>query len=248
MLVTLTTDFSDSGGFTAQLKAKLIELFGEDIRIVDITHSISAFNAVEAAYIVRTTIPKFKKGTIHIVVIDPNVGSDRAIVAAEFNDKYIISPDNEALSMIEPNYVVEIDKNLINPSIQTTFEAYEIMVPAAYLLHKEGINSLGKQSRLKTPKLFPIKGNKTIKGKIVYIDRFGNCITNIEGYLLKNGFAEINIKTVSISSLSTTYSQTGTLCKAIINSSGFLEFALYKNSFSKRFNINYLDDVDVILL
>ncbi len=247
MLITLTTDFSDSGGFVAQLKAEIINLFGDNVTIIDITHSISPFNAVEAAYIIRTALAKFKKNSIHIVVVDPDVGSKRAIVAVKFQSSYIISPENEALSMIEPELTVKIDKTKINPSGTKTFEAYGIMVPAAYSLYKNGMDSLGDKYSLSTPKLFPVKRNRLIKGKIVYIDRFGNCITNIEDYLLKEGFKNIKIKNTKISTLHTTYSENPSGCTALINSSGFLEFSLYKNSFAQQFKINYLDDVEVFL-
>jgi hypothetical protein len=247
MILTLTTDFGDSGGFVAQLKAQILNLFKNNINIVDITHNISPFNTVEGAYIIRTTIPEFEKGSIHIVVIDPGVGSKRNIVALKFRSSYIISPDNEALSMIEPDLVIKIDKDKVNPNSPKTFEAYGIMVPAAYLLYKNGIESLGKQCKLSAPKLFPIKRKQLIKGKIVYIDRFGNCITNIEGYLFEKQFRLIKIKNLEFKHLSSTYSENEPYGMALINSSGFLEFSLYKNSFASKFKISYLDDVEVFL-
>ncbi len=247
MLITLTTDFGDSGGFVAQLKARILKLFGDSTQIIDITHSILPFNSVEAAYIVRTTIPKFEQNSIHVVVVDPDVGSDRNIVAVKFDGKYIISPDNEALSMITPSLVVNIDKNSINPSSSNTFEAYDIMIPSAYILHKNGIESLGKKGRLNTPKLFPIKRKQVIKGQIVYIDRFGNCISNIDKHILSNGFKKIKIKGITFSKISLTYKDISRSYKALINSSDFLEFSIYKKSFAKQFNVHYLDEVEAYL-
>lgn len=247
MLITLTTDFGDSGGFVAQLKAKILELFGNGIRIIDITHNISPFNSVKAAYIARTVVPKFEQNSVHIVVVDPGVGSDRNIVAVKFDGKYIISPDNEALSMIAPSLVVNIDKNSINPSSSKTFEAYDIMIPAAYMLYKNGIESLGKKDRLNAPKLFPVKRKQIIKGNIVYIDRFGNCISNIDKHILSSGFKKIALKEIVFSKLSSTYQDSSKLYKALINSSGFLEFSIYKKSFAKRFNVQYLDEVEISL-
>ena len=248
MLITLTTDFSDSGGFVAQMKAKIIELFSENVNIIDITHNITSFNTIEAAYIVRTTIPRFPKNSIHIVVVDPQVGSKRDIVATKCNDQYIISPDNEVLSLIEQDLTVKINKQKINPTPSKTFEGYDIMAPSAYLLYKNGIESLGEiVDKPKTPKFFPIKNKNYVKGKIVYIDKFGNCISNIEKYILSKGFKSIKIKNLTFKTLSDTYFDTSFNPKVIINSSGFLEFALYKNSFSKKFDIRYLDDVEIVL-
>ncbi len=247
MILTLTTDFSDSGGFVAQLKALVFKLFRNRANIVDITHNISPFNAIEAAYIIRTTLPKFEKGTIHIVVVDPGVGSKRSIVAVKFQSSYIIAPDNEVFSLIEPELVVQIDKKRVNPQSPKTFEGYGVMVPAAYMLYKNGMESLGSLYNLKTPKLFPVKRGDVIKGKIVYIDRFGNCITNIEGYHFQKHFKLIKIKSLEFESLFTTYSDKKTDGIALINSSGFLEFSVYKDSFKKRFDIDYLEDVDIFL-
>ncbi len=248
MILTLTTDFSDSGGFVAQLKAKILSLFKNDVTIIDITHNISPFNAIEAAYIVRTTVPAFQQDSIHIVVVDPGVGSKRDIVAVKFNSSYIIAPDNESLSMIEPELTIKLNRQMINAHSSKTFEAYGIMVPAAYLLYKNGIESLGEKSTLRTAKLFPVKRGRLIKGKIVYIDRFGNCITNIEGYLFANKFNSIKIKNIKFNHISMTYSDAiSGDATALINSSGFLEFSLYKNSFANRLGINYLDDVEILL-
>ncbi len=247
MILTLTTDFSDSGGFVAQLKAEILKLFKNSVTIVDITHNISPFNAVEAAYIIRTTVPKFEKGSVHIVVVDPGVGSKREIVALQFKSSFVIAPDNEALSMIDPEIVIKVDKEKVNPNSPVTFEGYGIMVPVAHMLIKNGIESLGERYALSTPKLFPIKRKRLIKGKIVYIDRFGNCISNMEGYLFKNNFESIRIKSLEFQSLARTYSDIKNKPVALINSSGFLEFSLFKDSFAKRFGVDYLDDVEIAL-
>jgi S-adenosylmethionine hydrolase len=247
MIVTLTSDFSDSGGFIAQLKAKILELFGEIVTIIDITHNIAPFNYIEAAYITMTTIPKFPNNSIHIVVVDPGVGSKRNIVAAKFQSQFIIAPDNEIFSMIEPDITIKIDKTTINPNTPKTFEAYSIMAPAAYVLYKHGIKNIGKPTNLTAPKLFPIKRKGLIKGKIVYIDRFGNCISNVDAHLLKEGFQKIRIKNITFNTLSSTYSTGTTPHKALINSSYFLEFAIYKDSFANKFKINYLDSVEIFL-
>ncbi len=247
MILTLTTDFSDSGGFAARLKALILKLFKDDVTIIDVTHNISPFNAVEAAYIVRTALLDFEKGSIHIVVVDPGVGSKRDIVAVKFQSSYIIAPDNESLSLIEPEVVVKIDKKKINPASFKTFEGYGIMVPAAYKLYKQGIESLGKPCKLSSPKLFPVKRKSIIKGKIVYIDRFGNCITNIEERLFAKRFELIKIKSFTFNKLNKTYSDKTSGALAVINSAGFLEFSFYKKSFRSKAGVNYLDDVEIVL-
>ncbi len=247
MIITLTTDFSDSGGFVAQLKAELMKLFGEDIKIIDITHNIRPFNAVEASYIVRTTLPEFPKGSIHIVVVDPGVGTDRDIIAVKYNDQYIVSPDNEALAMIEPEEIRKLEREDINPESSKTFEARDIMIKAAYLLYKNGFDNIGEQKDSLTERLKPEKKNKKVVGKIVYIDNFGNCISNITKDYLDKGFTRIKLKNLVFRHLEETYHSPTSLYKAIINSAGFLEFAYFKKRFSEEFGIDYLDDVEVYL-
>ncbi|AEA33232.1 SAM hydrolase/SAM-dependent halogenase family protein [Hippea maritima] len=247
MIITLTTDFGDSGGFVAQLKAEILKLFGESVKIVDITHSIKPFNAIEAAYITRTTIPAFPENSLHIVVIDPGVGTNRDIVAVEYKNRYIISPDNEALSLIEPSKIIRIDKSRVNPNSSSTFEARDIMVKAAYILHKDGINSLGEKKESLGYSLKPQKVKNKIKGKIIYIDNFGNCISNINKDLLKNGFERILLKNLIFRHLEKTYHSPTSSYKALINSAGFLEFAYFKKNFAQEFEVGYFDEVEVYL-
>ncbi|WP_025270602.1 SAM hydrolase/SAM-dependent halogenase family protein [Hippea sp. KM1] len=247
MIITLTTDFSDKGGFVAQLKAEIIRLFGEDITIIDITHTITPFRALEAAYTTRTTIPSFEEGSIHIVVVDPGVGTDRDIVAIEYNNRYIISPDNEALSLIEPSKIIRIDKNRVNPNSSSTFEARDIMVKAAYMLKSNGIDSLGEEKSSLEHSLKPKISKNKVKGKIIYIDNFGNCISNINSDLISDGFEKIVLKNIIFRHLEKTYHSPTSSYKALINSSGFLEFAYFKKNFAEEFGVDYLDDVEVYL-
>ncbi len=247
MIITLTTDFSDSGGFVAQLKAELLKLFGEDVKIIDITHNITPFHSIEAAYIIKTTLPAFPKGSIHIVVVDPGVGTPRSIVAVKCKGQYIISPDNEALALVEPEAIREVDKAEINPESSKTFEARDIMIRAAYLLFKKGFENIGRPKDSLNHSLKPTIENKKITGHIVYIDNFGNCISNIRAEHLKDGFTRIRLKNLEFRHLEETYHSPTSLYKALINSAGYLEFAYFKKKFSEEFGVDYLDEVNVYL-
>ncbi len=245
MIITLTTDFSDSGGFVAQLKAEIIRLFGEDIKIIDVTHNIKPFHALEAAYIVKTTLPSFPKDSIHIVVVDPGVGTDRGIVVVRCKGQYIVSPDNEALSLVEPEAIRVLTRDEINPEGSKTFEARDIMIRAAYILYKDGFNNIGKPKESLNERITVEEKHKKVVGKIVYIDNFGNCISNITENYLKDGFSRIELKNLEFRHLEETYHSPTSLYKALINSSGYLEFAYFKKSFAQEFGIDYLDEVAV---
>ncbi len=246
MIVTLTTDFSDSGGFVAQIKAKLLQCFN-NASIVDITHSITPFNAIEAAYIIATTAPRFPANSIHIVVVDPNVGTDRHIAAIKWNKQIIIAPDNESLSLIyDPEKIICIDKNKINPGSSNTFEGRDIMAEAACFLSRHNIEEMGCGCALKTKPLKPIMKSDKITGHIIYIDRFGNCISNVNISQIKT-FKKAAISDKSeINVIGKTYSSAKEP-KALINSAGFFEFAMFKKNFAETFKIKYLDTVEFIL-
>ncbi len=245
MIITLTTDFGDSGGFVALLKARILSLFGDSCKIIDVTHSIKPFRAIEAAYLVRTVLPAFGRDSIHIVVVDPGVGTHRAIVACRYADVYIIGPEGEIFSLIEPAECVKVNPEKLEYAEDThTFDAYGIMVPAAYALYKKGLANAGDAYRPAVTKLFPVKRAGLLKGRIVYIDRFGNAISNIELRMLE-GFKRIEIGSLAFESLSKSYGFADDRPVALINSAGFLEFALFKDSFSQRFGVDYLDEVRV---
>lgn len=246
MIVTLTTDFGDSGGFAAQIKAKLLQCF-DSINIVDITHGITPFNTQEAAYIIATTAPHFPENSIHIVVVDPNVGTNRKIAAIRWNKQFIIAPDNASLSLInEPEEIVCIDKDKIDPRSSNTFEGRDIMAKAACFLNKYGIDAMGYTCTLHTKPLEPIVKSDRIIGNIVYIDRFGNCISNINILRIKT-FKKATISDkVEINTVGKTYSDSKKP-KALVNSAGFFEFTLFENNFAETFNIQYLDTVEFIL-
>ncbi len=247
MIITLTTDFSDSGGFVAQLKAELINLFGEDVNIIDITHNITPFNAIEAAYITATTLDKFPEGSIHIVVVDPGVGTQREIIAVKYKGQIIVSPENEALSLIEPDEIRIINKEEVNPESSKTFEARDIMIKAAYLIYKNGFENIGKKKETLCCSLKPEIKKRKVVGKIVYIDNFGNCISNIREEHIKNGFEKIILKNLIFRHLEDTYHSPTSSYKALINSAGYLEFAYFKKNFANEFGIDYLDEIEVYL-
>ena len=247
MILTLTTDFSDSGGFVAQLKAEIFKLFGENLKIVDITHNIKPFHSIEAAYIVATTIPRFPRNSIHIVVVDPGVGSDRDIVVVKWKDQIIVSPDNEALGLIEPELIRVISKDEINPQSSKTFEARDIMIKAAWLATNSDLETIGKKKESLSFSFKPQQKKNRIKGQIIYIDNFGNCISNITKDYLDGGFERITLKNLIFRHLEETYHSPTSSYKALINSAGYLEFAYFKKSFAAEFGVDYLDEVEVLL-
>ena len=189
--ITFTTDFGINSNYPAQMKAVVLSI-APNTRLVDITHSIKKYNIIEGAYILQTAIPYFPKGTIHIGVVDPGVGSLRRGIVIVTKTQILIGPDNGLLipsaKKLAPFQVYEIkNNNFMLKQISNTFHGRDIFAPvAANILNGVLFNEIGKiiydYIDLKLEQTDITK--KYVIGKILYIDDFGNIITNIRIDLL----------------------------------------------------------------
>lgn len=185
-IITLTTDFGYEGGFAATLKGVILSI-NPNVRIVDITHQIAPQDIFQAAFTLLVNYRYFPKNTIHVVVVDPGVGSKRRILCAKTKRGTFVGPDNGVFSpILDREKKVQVYE-LNNPDfflseVSHTFHGRDKMAPAAAHL------SLGRSIEKSGPQLerwtrigfdLPkIEKNKII-GKIISVDRFGNLITNI---------------------------------------------------------------------
>lgn len=179
-LVTIVTDFGIEDPYVAMMKGRMLEI-EPDIDIVDVTHHIEPGNIHQAAFIVGKAFNYFPPGSVHLVVVDPTVGSSRRAIINEYGDHYFVGPDNGVFSMVLSK-VYKITKEFYGEA--RTFEGRDLFAPAAALL--AGGNSpelLGKEIddpvSIDLPE--PEIGKDGIRGEIIYIDKFGNLITNIKG-------------------------------------------------------------------
>jgi len=245
MIITLLTDFGQSSYYVAAMKGVILSIC-PDAKIVDITHNISPQDIDEAAFVLNQTYSLFPAGTIHTIVVDPGVGTERKPIIVKTNDYYFVAPDNGVLSYIFQNSegaeVYEADnKNFFRKEISSTFHGRDIFAPvAAHLALGVNINKIGKVftdfEKGKTPDV-KIRGNQ-ITGSIIYIDRFGNCITNIPAGLIKNKKISIHIKNLFIDRLSATFSSVGrNSILAYIGSSDMLEIGINSGSAAKNLKI-----------
>ncbi len=154
--------------------------------IVDITHEIPPFEIMEAAYTIAQAYPYFPKGSIHVVVVDPGVGTSRRAILTEAAGQYFIAPDNGVLSMVyevKPHRVRSItNEKLFRPAVSRTFHGRDIFAPcAAHLASGAKSTSYGKkindyiQLGLMQPQQ---TGRRIWMGAVLKVDRFGNLITN----------------------------------------------------------------------
>lgn len=189
--ITFTTDFGINSNYTAQMKAVVLSIVPDAI-LVDITHSISKHNVVEGAYVLQTTVPYFPEGTVHVAVVDPGVGSSRRGIVISTKTQILVGPDNGLLipvaKKLAPFHVYEIkNQNFMLKKIFNTFHGRDIFTPiAAHILNGVFFKEIGPIiNDYINLNLHQVKiTQKDVTGKILYIDDFGNIITNINMDLL----------------------------------------------------------------
>ena len=177
-VVTFLSDFGMSDAYVAQVKARILSS-AHDVCIVDITHDVDSYAVLSGAWLLFTTYTFFPKGTVHLAVIDPGVGSPRAVIIVKKAGHIFIGPDNGIFSFLYPaDEVIEVTwrpEGVISP----TFHARDIFAPVALKVLEdpacEGIGAL-----LNDPVMFDVT-----KPMVVHIDKFGNVVTNIDCSVLK---------------------------------------------------------------
>ena len=254
-IITLSTDFGVQDNFVGIMKGVIYGI-NPQARIVDITHHITPQNIDAGSFILNSSYSYFPNGTIHIVVVDPGVGSDRRILAVATNNYFFIAPDNQILKYIfnknETLSVVEVlNKKYFNKHISRTFQGRDIFAPvAAHLSNGVPIEALGNVitdfDRGEIHK--PIFLNDKIIGTIIHIDAFGNLITNIEEKNLLNKSLSIKAGTTILNKLSNSYAEVKIgEPLAIFGSFNFLEIAIRNGNAQRKLSLNIGDRIEVIL-
>jgi len=190
MVITLLTDFGDRDGFTGAMKGVILSL-NPQATIVDIAHHLEPRDVAHAAFVLASVYRCFPPGTIHVIVVDPGVGSERRALAARLEEHVFVAPDNGCLTyMLADQPVPEIvhltdDRYFLHP-VSQTFHGRDIFAPvAAHLSRGVPLSAFGPTVdpaslvRLPVPEVQVETGE--IRGEIITIDRFGNLISNISG-------------------------------------------------------------------
>ena len=241
-IVTLTTDFGRDSSYVAQMKGVILSQ-NPDVCLVDICHSVSPQDIRGGALVLAETCHHFPAQTLHVVVVDPGVGTDRRIVFAQVGEQRFVAPDNGILTLVAertaPTLIVEVtNSSFFLPVVNPTFHGRDILAPVAAHLSL-GLNprQLGNPLQsLATPPFPRAAGaERQIAGQVVQIDSFGNLITNItSGDLARVPAIEsatVRCKSVATTGLVVTYgaSVPGALV-ALVGSSGRLELAIVNGS------------------
>ena len=268
-IITLTTDYGLKDHFVGALKGKIISDLPE-AKIIDISHDIDPFNITETSYIVNAAYKSFPKGTVHLIGVDIERNKENQHIAMQWNDQYFICADNGILSMliqkIKPQKLVEIN---IHDRFPEDFTDLDVFVKVACHLAKGGLlNVIGKEidSIKQITELQTVVGsdNNSLKGYVIYIDHFGNVVSNISKQqfleISKGRPYEIVIKTKPIKTILPNYSSIASSDKypiknyegeklALFNEAGFLEIAIFRSNPSKvgsaqtLLGLNYRDAI-----
>lgn len=254
-IITLTTDFGNKDHFTGATKGAIYSEL-PDVNIVDISHKVSPFNIPEAAYIIQNAYSSFPVGTIHIIGIDSELNMENKHIAMKLDDHYFICANNGIMSMIcseiVPDKIVEIN---IHNKIQTSFPVLDVFVKVACHIARGGtLEVIGKAISSIKPihNLKPsINDDKSkIIGSVIYIDNYGNVVTNIRKQFFdtiqKGRKFSITARQYTFKTIYKKYSdmvnfnvpknerQDEGKGLVVFNSGGFLEIAIYKSNSKKQ--------------
>lgn len=240
-LITLLSDFGHKDPFVGIMKGVIFGIY-PDARVIDLSHGIPPQDLMAGALVLRHSVPYFPPGTIHVAVVDPGVGTARRPLLIEAENRFFVGPDNGVLSLAlegqAPRRIIELANDLyhLKPT-SATFHARDIFAPAAaYLSLGIPPTDFGPArtdfQRFPWPKA--TTSDHAIQGEIIYIDGFGNLVTNVEERALRGLRAErltFSLGSLSVCGLAPNYSAAGDRgYVALVNSWGLLEIALYKGN------------------
>lgn len=265
MLLTLTTDFGTADGYVAAMKGSILSV-APDARLVDVTHDIPPQDVMAAAFTLREAAPSFPDGTVHLVVVDPGVGTDRAAVAARFRmgdcTFLFVGPDNGVLPLLldgmdeAPPEAVRLDRPewWRTPAPSATFHGRDVFGPvAAHAASGVPLGALGTPLDALHSLYWPLPRTDAegIDGMVLAVDRFGNCITNISRAAFETYADERSAKcyagTTILHGLSRTYADAPAgEPVALFGSSDLLEVAVRDGHAASLLSLSRGDSVTLV--
>lgn len=259
-LMTFLSDFGSKSSYVPQMKGVAYSM--TDVKTVDITHDITPHNIREGAFVLRTSVPYFPIGTVHVAVVDPGVGTARRGIVVTTRTQILVGPDNGLLipaarHLGDFNVYEIVNSSLMLNPISNTFHGRDIFTPvAAHILNGIAFDQIGPiiydfvdldfgKSEIK---------DKAVTGKVIYIDSFGNIVTNIDRTSLNQVLnfdnkimAFVGDKQVKLPFLSTYNLVKKGEILATIGSSDLLEIAQNQGNAAKKLGIKVDDDIKILL-
>ncbi len=257
-VITLTTDFGTSDSFVGTMKG-VIARIAPKAAVVDISHEGPAGDIRAGAFMLAAACVWFPKGTVHVAVVDPGVGSGRKAVAMRTASQFFVGPDNGVLSLALRREKVQEIRMLENEAwflrpVSATFHGRDVFAPvAAHLSRGVPMRKLGPAAkdyaRLEWPE--PRRGRGHIAGEVIYIDRFGNAITNVDCPFLRElgaGRLEVFLDAKRRCEVGAYYlAVEAGQAVAVSGSSGFLEIAVNGGNAAKALGLRVGTVIEVRL-
>jgi S-adenosylmethionine hydrolase len=256
--ITLTTDFGTRDWFVGTMKGVILGI-RPGAQIVDITHEIAIGNIRGGAFALMAAAPYFPNGTIHVVVVDPGVGSERRAIAVQTKEAIFIGPDNGVLSWALRGQSIRSVREITNERffrhpVSRTFHGRDIFAPtAAHLAVGKKFRQVGPEINdwVQLPWPIPQRSGNAITGEVLHVDRFGNAITNLPHDLL-NGTewtrSQIVVNRYKLGTPQASYAAAKKRQPlAILSSSGFLEVAVNGGSAEKQLKLKTGSKVKLLI-
>jgi S-adenosyl-L-methionine hydrolase (adenosine-forming) len=247
-IIALLTDFGTQDGFVGILKGVILGI-NPSVSIVDLSHEVQPQDILAGALILRSALPFFPPGTIHVAVVDPGVGSTRRAIIVETATALLVGPDNGLLSVAAPPESVQRVIHLTNsryflPRVSQTFHGRDIFAPvAAHLSRGVPAEDFGPPVAHMERLALPVveHASHKVTGSVIALDRFGNIVTNITAADLLPFPMEhlsVSIGTVHIHGLASTYASVSVgAVTALFNSWGMLEIAVRNGSAAQQLGV-----------
>lgn len=251
-IITLLTDFGVESTYPAQMKGVILERVPSAV-IVDMSHAVPRHDVHTAAFMLASAAPAFPDGTVHMAVVDPEVGSLRRVLAAEAAGHLYVAPDNGLLTLVaqrrmllggstaEGRVVAVENESHFRADVSSTFHGRDVLAPlAAALASGTPVDSLGPQvesiERFDLP--LPEREANMVRGQVLYVDPFGNLVTNIAGEMVTErdpSAVEIHVSGAVIRGLCRAYCDVAAgMLLAYVGSAGLLEVAVNRQSAALR--------------
>ena len=244
-LLTLTTDFGARDHYVGAMKG-VVATLAPEVRVVDITHGVPAFDVAAGAFAVAQAHGYFPAGTVHVVVVDPGVGSARRPIAVRAGSHFFVAPDNGVLSQVAAS-VDAFEARWIRSSLglgalSRTFHGRDLFAPVGARL-ASGLRFSETGSPLTDIHLLPGPDSVVDRGRVLHVDAFGNIVTSFREADVPSG-ACLSIAEMSVCLRAGSYAEApaGRLF-LIVGSSGYVEVSLNRDSAASALGVRTGDRV-----
>ena len=256
-IITLTTDLGIRDNYVASLKASILTQ-NEDVKIIDISHNIECFNINQATHVLKTCFKNFPKNTVHIITVDDELNSSNEHLLAFYNQQYFLCADNGFFNLFfdvfRPDKLFQITVD--QKSDILTFASREILSIAACHLSRGGTPEIiGKEINnynFDSTSIKPVIDKNSIRCTVIYIDNYGNVVTNIQKQLFQTTVGDQKFKIFhgsdsdSINKISQVYNDVSIAEKlAIFDMNDYLQIAINKGNASSLLGLKVFDIIRI---